>query len=123
MTEQEIADFRARLVELQAQLRIDGALDPDASRTVVLDQQSVGRLSRMDAMQQQAMARATQARRSASLQKITKTLARMDEGEFGYCSVTGDPISLKRLDARPIATMSLEAQERHERKEKVHRDD
>ena len=46
-----------------------------------------------------------------------------DEGEFGYCSVTGEPISLKRLDARPIATMSLEAQERHERREKVHRDD
>ena len=50
-------------------------------------------------------------------------LQRSAEGEFGYCEVTGEPISLKRLDARPIATMSLEAQERHERKEKVHRDD
>lgn len=55
--------------------------------------------------------------------KIEAALRRIDEGEFGYCSVTGDPISLKRLDARPIATMSLEAQERHERREKVHRDD
>lgn len=55
--------------------------------------------------------------------KIDAALRRIEEGEFGYCSVTGDPISLKRLDARPIATMSLEAQERHERREKVHRDD
>ena len=50
-------------------------------------------------------------------------MRRIDEGEYGYCSVTGEPISLKRLDARPIATMSLEAQEKHERREKVHRDD
>ncbi|WP_082899357.1 RNA polymerase-binding protein DksA [Sulfitobacter sp. EhC04] len=55
--------------------------------------------------------------------KIDAALRRIDEGEFGYCSVTGDPISLKRLDARPIATMSLEAQEKHERREKVHRDE
>lgn len=55
--------------------------------------------------------------------KIDAALRRIDEGEFGYCSITGEPISLKRLDARPIATMSLEAQERHERREKVHRDD
>lgn len=55
--------------------------------------------------------------------KIDAALRRIDEDEFGYCSVTGEPISLKRLDARPIATMSLEAQERHERREKVHRDE
>lgn len=55
--------------------------------------------------------------------KIDAALRRIDETEYGYCSVTGEPISLKRLDARPIATMSLEAQERHERREKVHRDD
>jgi DnaK suppressor protein len=55
--------------------------------------------------------------------KIDAALRRIDEGEFGYCSVTGDPISLKRLDARPIATMTLESQEKHERREKVHRDD
>ncbi len=55
--------------------------------------------------------------------KIEAALRRIDEGEYGYCDVTGEPISLKRLDARPIATLSLEAQERHERREKVHRDD
>jgi len=55
--------------------------------------------------------------------KIDSALRRIDNGEYGYCEVTGEPISLKRLDARPIATMSLEAQERHERRERVHRDD
>jgi len=55
--------------------------------------------------------------------KIDAALRRIDDGSFGYCEETGDPISLKRLEARPIATYSLEAQERHERKEKVHRDE
>ncbi len=65
----------------------------------------------------------TRDRQRKLVTKIDQALRRIDEGEFGYCSETGEPISLKRLDARPIATMSLEAQERHERKEKVHRDD
>lgn len=65
----------------------------------------------------------TRDRQRKLVAKIDQALRRIDEGEFGYCSETGEPISLKRLDARPIATMSLEAQERHERKEKVHRDD
>tara|TARA_R110002051_G_scaffold52574_2_gene99783 strand:- start:16196 stop:16669 length:474 start_codon:yes stop_codon:yes gene_type:complete len=65
----------------------------------------------------------TRDRQRKLVNKIDGALRRIDEGEFGYCSITGEPISLKRLDARPIATMSLEAQERHERREKVHRDD
>ncbi|MFK7869522.1 MAG: RNA polymerase-binding protein DksA [Roseobacter sp.] len=65
----------------------------------------------------------TRDRQRKLVSKIDSALRRIEEGEFGYCSVTGEPISLKRLDARPIATMSLEAQERHERREKVHRDD
>lgn len=55
--------------------------------------------------------------------KIDSALQRLDEGTYGYCEETGEPISLKRLDARPIATLSIEAQERHERREKVYRDD
>lgn len=54
--------------------------------------------------------------------KIDAALARIDDGSYGFCEETGDPISIKRLDARPIATLSLEAQERHERREKVYRD-
>ncbi|HEY9058591.1 MAG TPA: RNA polymerase-binding protein DksA [Aurantimonas sp.] len=55
--------------------------------------------------------------------KIDSALERIEEGTYGYCEETGEPISLKRLDARPIATLSLEAQERHERREKVYRDE
>ena len=55
--------------------------------------------------------------------KIDAALRRIETGEYGYCEMTGEPISLRRLDARPIATMTLEAQERHERRERVHRDD
>ncbi|SMY09659.1 RNA polymerase-binding protein DksA [Flavimaricola marinus] len=65
----------------------------------------------------------TRDRQRKLVSKIDAALRRIDEGEYGYCEITGEPISLKRLDARPIATMSLEAQERHERREKVHRDD
>lgn len=65
----------------------------------------------------------TRDRQRKLVAKIEQALRRIDEGEYGYCEETGDPISLKRLDARPIATLSLEAQERHERREKVHRDD
>jgi len=65
----------------------------------------------------------TRDRQRKLISKIDSALRRIDEGEYGYCDETGEPISLKRLDARPIATLSLEAQERHERREKVHRDD
>ena len=57
------------------------------------------------------------------ISKIDSALRRIEEGEYGYCEETGEPISLARLDARPVATLSLEAQERHERSERVHRDD
>ncbi|MBV8566131.1 MAG: RNA polymerase-binding protein DksA [Methylobacteriaceae bacterium] len=55
--------------------------------------------------------------------KIDAALQRIEDGTYGYCEETGDPIALKRLDARPIATLSVEAQERHERRERVYRDD
>ena len=64
----------------------------------------------------------TRDRQRKLISKIDAALRRIDEDTYGYCEVTGDPISLKRLDARPIATLSLEAQEMHERREKVHRD-
>jgi len=55
--------------------------------------------------------------------KIDQALARVENGSYGFCEETGEPIGLKRLEARPIATLSIEAQERHERMERVHRDD
>jgi DnaK suppressor protein len=57
------------------------------------------------------------------ISKIDAAMARIDDGTYGFCEETGEPISLKRLDARPIATLSIEAQERHERREKVYRDE
>jgi DnaK suppressor protein len=57
------------------------------------------------------------------ISKIDAALLRIDEGTYGFCEETGEPIGLKRLDARPIATLSIEAQERHERREKVYRDE
>ena len=65
----------------------------------------------------------TRDRQRKLIAKIDGAIRRLYEGEYGYCEVTGDPISLARLEARPIATMTLEAQERHERIEKVSRDD
>ena len=65
----------------------------------------------------------TRDRQRKLISKIDAALRRIDEGEYGYCEVTGEPISLGRLEARPIATMTVEAQERHERNEKVSRED
>ncbi|MBL8908902.1 MAG: RNA polymerase-binding protein DksA [Rhizobiales bacterium] len=65
----------------------------------------------------------TRDRQRKLISKIEAALTRIDNGSYGYCEETGEPISLRRLDARPIATLSLEAQERHERRERVYRDD
>jgi DnaK suppressor protein len=65
----------------------------------------------------------TRDRQRKLISKIDAALRRIEDGEYGYCDVTGEPISLKRLEARPIATMTLEAQEKHERQEKVSRDE
>jgi len=65
----------------------------------------------------------TRDRQRKLISKIEAAVRRIDEGEYGYCEVTGEPISLARLEARPIATMTVEAQERHERHEKISRED
>jgi DnaK suppressor protein len=65
----------------------------------------------------------TRDRQRKLISKIDAALRRIEEGTYGFCEDTGDPITLRRLEARPIATLSLEAQERHERRERVYRDD
>ena len=65
----------------------------------------------------------TRDRQRKLIAKIDEALTRLEDGSYGFCEETGEPISLKRLDARPIATLSIEAQERHERRERVYRDD
>ncbi|SFP07173.1 TraR/DksA family transcriptional regulator [Tranquillimonas alkanivorans] len=102
MTDKQIdARFRDRLLADRAALDSEDALGRDGTRPVELDQQSVGRLARLDAMQHQAMAKATQARRAQLRRKINAALARIDEGEYGFCAECGDEIAEARLDLDP----------------------
>ena len=107
MQESQISAFRARLTAMLEGLTQDQARGRDATRTVALDQQSVGRLSRMDALQQQAMSKATQARRSGQSARIRAALARIDADEFGYCEDCGDEIAPARLEIDPTARLCI----------------
>ncbi len=99
--------YRARLNEMLRDLDAQDDRGRDSQRTVALDQQSVGRLSRMDALQQQAMARATQARRDQQKARIMAALARISEHEFGYCLSCGEDIAPQRLDLDPTVPTCL----------------
>ena len=101
MDSKRVGQFRSQLLASLAALTREDDLGRDGQRTVELDQQSVGRLSRMDALQQQAMARATQTRRGQARHRIEAALARIDDGEFGFCSECGDEIPLRRLELDP----------------------
>lgn len=101
LNDARIAVFRRRLMADLAELDARDAAGAESRRPVTLDQQSVGRLSRMDALQQQAMAKATAARRSGQRQRIAAALARMDDADYGYCTECGEPIPLGRLDLDP----------------------
>ncbi|TCO70902.1 TraR/DksA family transcriptional regulator [Rhodovulum euryhalinum] len=107
MDEARIARFRARLMAILDAVDTDTALGEDRTRTVALDQQTVGRLSRMDALQKQAMAKAQQARRAMAERRIRAALSRIDEGGFGYCTDCGEPIAEKRLDLDPTISTCI----------------
>ena len=92
--------LEARLSALQA----ESAANAEARDVVTLDQQSVGRLSRMDALQQQAMAKATQARREVETRQLKAAFQRLAEGEYGYCDTCGDAIPEARLAISLTAT-------------------
>lgn len=101
MTDADIARHRAALTGELARIKAEDALGAEGQKTVTLDQQSVGRLSRIDALQGQAMARATQARRSTRRARVMAALARIDAGEFGDCTGCGEEIAGKRLALDP----------------------
>jgi len=101
MNDALIKQFRTQLNEIRQGIIVQDDIAHDSQKTVRLDQQSVGRLSRMDAMQQQAMAKATQARRGQQLLRIVAAFTRMDDGEYGYCTQCGEDIPLKRLELDP----------------------
>lgn len=112
--------FRRKLIAWKASIL-------DESRiTVTMMQEDTTNIpdlaDRASAETDRALELRTRDRQRKLISKIDAALRRIDEGNYGYCEMTGEPISLKRLDARPIATLSLEAQEMHERREKVHRD-
>lgn len=121
MNERQIEYFRRKLQNWKADLLDDSKSTieglQDSTRNIPDD------ADRASEETDRALELRTRDRQRKLVSKIDAALRRINEGEYGYCEVTGEPISLKRLDARPIATMSLEAQERHERREKVHRDD
>jgi len=100
----DVEAFRIRLNDRKMELSALSDAATDARKPVELDQQSVGRLSRQDALQQQAMANAQEARRGNELRKIDQALARIDGGEFGWCDECGEGIDVRRLDVDLTAT-------------------
>ncbi|WP_316015611.1 RNA polymerase-binding protein DksA [Roseobacter sp. HKCCA0434] len=122
MNDRQLEYFRRKLIEWKNQLLAE-------SKDTVSDMKEGGTRNIPDVADRaseetdRALELRTRDRQRKLVAKIDAALRRIEDGSYGYCDVTGEPISLKRLDARPIATMSLEAQERHERKERVYRDD
>lgn len=99
----DLVRIRARLEERRAELMAYSEETAEARKAVELDQQAIGRLSRQDALQQQAMAKAQDARRSAELRRIAAALERIDGGDYGWCAGCGEEIAAKRLEIDPTA--------------------
>jgi DnaK suppressor protein len=121
MSERQLAYFRSKLVawkneiiresrETLDQLQVHSAQHPDLADRASSETDRSIELRARD-------------RQRKLISKIDAALKRIEEGSYGYCEETGEPIGLKRLDARPIATLSIEAQERHERRERIYRDE
>ena len=110
----KLKDWKEAVIEesrqTMAQLQVDSLREPDIA-------------DRASSETDWGIELRTRDRQRKLIAKIDSAIRRLYEGEYGYCEVSGDPISLARLEARPVATMTLEAQERHERIEKVSRDD
>lgn len=107
LTASDIEHFRSRLLASQAELQAIDEIGKEAAQTVKLDQSCVGRLSRMDALQAQAMSQETNRRRAIELQQIKVALRRIDEDTFGDCLRCEEPIAMGRLEADPAATLCI----------------
>jgi DnaK suppressor protein len=101
MDEQQLKQFEEQLLKLQTELMGVADLIEDASQTVALDQTAVGRVSRIDALQMQEMALASQDRQNSQLIKIKAALARLEDGDYGYCLKCDELISIGRLEIDP----------------------
>ena len=104
----DISVFRSLLEACRTELEDLSSAAADARKPVELDQQSIGRLSRQDALQQQAMAKAQDARRAVEIRKIGAALERMDAGDYGWCGECGEAIAEKRLMIDPTAELCVD---------------
>ncbi len=110
----DLTTARERLLSLRRELEPLAATGEQSSRVVELDQTRVGRLSRMDALQAQAMAKEAGRRREELLRNITAALARLDSGDYGYCQSCDEPIAPKRLEIDPVARLCVGCAEQAE---------
>lgn len=109
-----LAEMRDKLLKLREELELIAEAGEDSSKIVELDQSRVGRLSRMDAMQAQAMAQASGQRRQATLRNIELALGRIENGGYGFCRSCDEPINAKRLEFDPTAVLCIECAEQSE---------
>ncbi len=121
MNERQLAYFRQKLLNWKESILKESQDTLDQLKSESLREADVA--DRASSETDWSLELRTRDRQRKLINKIDSALRRIDEGEYGYCEVTGEPISLGRLEARPIATMTVEAQERHERIEKISRDE
>lgn len=121
MNERQLQFFRVKLEKWKADIISDSHLTISQLQTDSIS--LADSIDRASSETEKGIELRTRDRQRKLIAKIDDALKRINDGEYGYCEDTGEPISLGRLIARPIATLSLEAQERHEKQERVHRDD
>ena len=114
LNQQQIEQLRNMLVDKQQELIVQQADAEAATQPVTLDQQSVGRVSRIDAIQQQQMAIANQQQTTGLLKQIELALHRIDVGEFGFCTECAEPVAFARLQVQPYASLCLDCQSARE---------
>ena len=116
MDKEKLETARARLIKRQRELRDQATAGAEDAKPVELDQQRVGRLSRMDAMQVQAMSSEIGRRREVELVKIETALGRIDSGDYGYCVKCEEEIGEKRLEIDPAAPLCVDCANRSEKR-------
>ncbi|WP_343559783.1 RNA polymerase-binding protein DksA [Kiloniella sp. b19] len=113
--------FRQKLIQWKEELLVESSSTLNSLQNETVQEPDIA--DRASSETERALELRTRDRERKLISKIDDALRRVEEGEYGYCEITGEPIGIRRLEARPVATMTLEAQEQHERMEKVHRDE
>ena len=120
MNDAQLAFFKALLQKMEKDILSNAGETTEHLRETVIVPDPADRAT---IEEEHALELRTRDRERKLLKKVQQSLAAIESGDYGYCEETGDPIGIKRLDARPIATLSIEAQERHERMERMQRED